>query len=365
MRAYYHLTLAQLRMFLRNRQALIWTLIFPFFFMFLFGFLFDNGNSTAFTVSIVDKDESLSSKELIQVLDKQKALKIEKAKNEEQARETLKNGKIDFFIVFPKNFSKQIPTDINQPPASIAVYYNEKNIAQVQTGLTVIQSIIDGASKNMAHYKPLLVTVPKGISGLKLKYLDFLVPGIIAMQIMSNNMNGVASQIASWRERGVLRRMQGTALKASTFIAAQITARLLLNSLQALLLLLIGHFAFDVSVRGSFPLLVMFIILGTLTFISIGFIIAGLAKTPESAGPIAGFISFPLMFLGGVFFPISNMPTYLQPIVKTIPISHLSTAFREIMNVGASFSDLLPEFGWLCAWLVVGFVIATKSFRWE
>lgn len=365
MRAYYHLTLAQLRMFARNRQMLIWTLIFPFFFMLLFGFLFNNGNAAVFTVSVVDKDTSATSQELLQELAEQKALQIENEQSEERAKAQLENGKIDFLIVFPENFSKQIPTETNQAPASIAVYYNEKNMAQVQTGLTVIQSIVDGASQNMADYKPVLVAVPKGISGLKLDYLDFLVPGIIAMQIMSNNMNGVASQIASWRERGVLRRMQGTTLKASTFIAAQITARLVLNSLQALLLLLIGYFVFGVSVNGSFLLLVLFIILGTLTFMSIGFIIAGLAKTPESAGPIAGFISFPLLFLGGVFFPISNIPGYLQPIVNTIPISHLSTALREIMNVGSSFTEVLPEFGWLCAWLLVGFTIATKSFRWE
>ena len=364
MKAFYQLTLAQLRIFLRNRQALIWILLFPFFFMFIFGLLFDNNQPTTYKLSIVDLDQSSLSKQIKQSLQKQNLFKISSDTQIKAAEEKLKKGKIDLLLVFPQNFSTQLK---NKPPmpATVDVYYNYQNASQLQTSLSIINGHIDAISKKMTHYKPLIQTKTKEISGLKLSYLDFLVPGIIAMQIMSNNMNGVAGQIASWRERGVLRRMQGTTLKASTFIASQITARLLLNGLQALLLLFIGYFLFDVNIHGSIASVILFIILGTLTFMSIGFIIASLAKTPESAGPIAGFLSFPLMFLGGVFFPISNMPTYLQPIVNALPISHLSNAFREIMNSGTSLADLLPNIGWLCAWLVIGFVIATRLFKWE
>jgi len=205
----------------------------------------------------------------------------------------------------------------------------------------------------------------RGIQAIHLKYIDFLVPGIVAMMIMSNNLNGVAGQISAWRERGILRRLQSTPLHASTFIAAQITARLLLNGFQAFIVILIGSLFFGTQVNGSWFLVVLFIILGTLTFMSIGFIIAGLAKTPESASPIAGLISFPLLFLGGVFFPIQNMPEMLQPIVKIIPISHLATALRQVMNVGADLSALWVEAAVLGGWMIVAFIIASFTFKWE
>jgi ABC-2 type transport system permease protein len=365
MRAYYQLTLAQLRVYFRNRQALIWTLLFPFFFMIIFGLLFNDGNNATYSVKLVDLDQSQTSKQVISILKKQHALKLTEVSKERKAKNLLEKGKTDFVIIIPNGLQHQIPTNAATQPANIDVLYNEKNISQIQTGLAVIQATVDGASKAMSNYVPKLAIHQKGISGVTLKYLDFLVPGIIAMQIMNSNLNGVAGQISSWRERGVLRRMQGTTLKASTFIAAQITARLILNSFQAMLTILVGYFGFDVSIRGSFLLLMLFVVLGTLTFMSIGFIIASLAKSPESAGPIAGFISFPLMFLGGVFFPVSGMPTYLQSFVKTIPITHLSNAMREIMNIGASFSDLAADFGWLCVWMVVSFIIATKAFRWQ
>ncbi|MBP0724990.1 ABC transporter permease [Bacillus sp. RG28] len=365
MRAYFQLTLAQLRIYFRNRQAMIWTLVFPFFFMIIFGLLFNDGNNATYSVKLVDLDQSQTSKQVVSILEKQKPLKINEVTQEEKAKNLLKNGKTDFVIVIPNGFQQQIPKNATTQPAKIEVLYNEKNISQVQTGLAVIQATVDGASKAISNYVPKFAIQQKGISGVTLKYLDFLVPGIVAMQIMNSNLNGVAGQIASWRERGVLRRMQGTTLRASTFIAAQITARLILNSLQAMLTILVGYFAFDVSIRGSFLLLILFVVLGTLTFMSIGFIIASLAKSPESAGPIAGFISFPLMFLGGVFFPVSGMPSYLQGFVKTIPITHLSSAMREIMNTGASFSDLSSDFWWLLVWMVVSFIIATKAFRWD
>lgn len=365
MKAYFQLTLAQLRIYIRNRQALIWTLFFPFFFMIIFGLMFNDGNGTTYSVKLIDHDQTQASKQITTFLGKQKTLKISKTTNEKNAKKSLSDGKNDFVIIINKGFQDQVSTKQTQTPAQIQVFYNESKAGQIQGGIATINAYVDAASKQMAGYTPKIVTSLKGIEGITLSYLDFLVPGIIAMQIMNNNMNGVAGQIASWRERGVLRRMQGTTLKASTFIAAQITARLILNGLQAVLTILVGYFGFDVSIRGSFLLLLLFIIVGTLTFMSIGFIIAGLAKSPESAGPIAGFISFPLMFLGGVFFPISNMPDYLQPIVKTIPISHLSTALRDIMNIGATFGDLASDFGWLCVWMVAAFLIAARTFRWE
>lgn len=364
MSAFFQLTIAQLRIFIRNKQALIWMLLFPFFFMFIFGIFLDNDKPTTYRISVIDQDQSELSKSIIKGLTKQEIFENEPSPSIVAGKQKLKNAKIDLLIVFPNNFAQQVAKK-QQSPGLVDVYFNDKNLTQARTALAVMESVIDGVSKKMTHYQPVIQTNQLEVSGLSLKYLDFLVPGIIAMQIMTMNMNGVAGQIASWRERGVLRRMQGTMLKASTFIAAQITARLVLNGLQALLLLLVAYFAFDVKIQGSIFGVILFILLGTLTFMSIGFIIAGLAKTPESAGPIAGFLSFPLLFLGGVFFPISNMPEYLQPIVKGIPISQLSNALREIMNVGTPLTGLLPEFAWLCGWLVVGFVVATRVFKWE
>lgn len=366
MNAYLKLTAAQLRLFARNRQVLFWTLFFPIFFMILFGSFLGNGTNQMGTGIIIDQDHSTSSTALIHALEGQPVVKFTEGVSLSKAKKTIRQGDNQFILVIPKDYGNKL-TNSNtvDTPAQIQTYYDQTSSMKFQAGQIVINQIVDQTSKAHEHYQPLITVKYTGMQGLHLKYIDFLVPGIVAMMIMSNNLNGVAGQIAAWRERGILRRMQSTPLHASTFIAAQITARLILNGLQALLVLLIGSLFFGTQVNGSWLLLIGFVILGTLAFMAIGFIIAGLAKTPESAGPIAGFISFPMLFLGGVFFPIQNMPKFLQPMVRALPISHLTSAMREVMNVGSGLPTLWPDAVTLGCWLVGAFIVASFTFKWE
>ncbi|WP_442601680.1 ABC transporter permease [Paenibacillus sp. KN14-4R] len=371
MKAYVQLTIAQLRLFVRNKQALFFTLLFPVFFMVIFGALLGNGGGKTVETAIIDSDHTVTSKELVSSFEKTGVLSLTTYENKEQATKDLKNGDMQLIVIIPQGYGTVVDALAKQPSgiaasagSKLEVLYDETNTS-AQAGIIAVNGVVDGVSKQLAHFVPIVTVQTEGVQGLNLKYMDFLVPGIVAMMIMSNNLNGVAGQISSWRERGVLRRMQSTTLRAPTFIGAQITARLILNALQAIILILIGSLVFGAQINGSWALLILFIVLGTLAFMSIGFIIAGIAKTPESAGPIAGFISFPLMFLGGVFFPIKSMPEFLQPIVKAIPISHLSTALRQVMNVGADFSMVWSEALTLGIWMVVAFIIASFTFKWE
>ena len=366
MRAYWQLTLAQLRIFLRNRQVLFWTLAFPIFLMMMLGLFLGNGKGISISIAVVDEDGSQASQQLIDIIKKNEALNLAVMKERNEAFDDLKKGDLNIVVVIPNGYSDFLTSKSEEKrPFSLPLYYNETNLTVSQIGMGVVNATVDAISKEMVNYIPALETKAEGIDALNLQYIDFLVPGIVAMMIMSNNMNGVAGQIASWRERGILRRMQGTTLKASTFIAAQITARLLLNALQAIIVLGVARLIFNVEVRGSWFTLISFVILGTLAFMAIGFIIAGIARTPESAAPIAGFLSFPMLFLGGVFFPIKEMPDFLQPIVKVLPISHLSHALRETMNVGASIMELGTEVLVLGCWIIGAFIVASYTFKWE
>ncbi|MCA1031476.1 ABC transporter permease [Bacillus timonensis] len=365
MRAYWQLTLAQLRIFLRNRQVLFWTLVFPIFLMMMLGSFLGNGNGLSLTIGFIDEDQSALSEKFKQALEGQEVIHLQVEKDKDEAIKELKEGNLQLVVIIPEGYHAKLQEASTEEPISIPVFYNDTNIAISQMGLQIVNAIIDGISKERVNYLPTVVMESEGIEALNLKYIDFLVPGIVAMMIMSNNMNGVAGQIAAWRERGILRRMQGTTLKASTFIAAQITARLVLNGSQALIVLLVAQLIFGVEVSGSWLTLLTFIVMGTLAFMAIGFIIAGIAKTPESAAPIAGFLSFPMLFLGGVFFPIRDMPEFLQPIVQVLPIAHLTTALRETMNVGASFISLNTEFIILGGWLIGAFFVASRVFKWE
>lgn len=363
MNAYIQLTIAQLKLFARNKTVIFWTTLFPLFLMVVLGLFLGGGNSLTISVAWIDEDQSQYSQSMRSSFESVEAIELEERADVDLAKEEVQSGDLSFVIHIPKGFGEEI-TSGNETP-NFEVFYDETDQAVAQLGFAIIEQAVDVTNKDIVGYEETVFFEKKGIQSLQLTYLDFLVPGIAALMILSSNMNGVAAQISSWRERGVLRRLQSTGLPASTFIAAQITARLVLYGSQALLVLLVGIFLLGAQMNGSWLLLFFYLILGTLVFMSLGFIIASLAKSPEHASPIAGFISFPMLFLGGIFFPITNMPEFLQPIVYALPISHLSDVLREVMNVGAGIVDLWVPTAILGAWFIVCFSIASWSFKWE
>lgn len=360
--AYWQLTKAQLTLFLRNKQMLFFTMFFPILMMIGLGTMLGGGD-VSLSGYVVDEDVTEASAEVREALLGDEALGLSEREERESALEALRNGDTQLVVVLPAGFGATLAA--GEAVAKVEVFYEEQNMTVSQLGVQYVSGVVDGISKSLTGYTPAVDVASQPVESLGLRYVDFLVPGILAMMIMSTNLNGVAGQISSWRERGVLRRMQSTTLKARTFIAAQITARLILNGLQAVIVLLIAALIFGTQVSGSWALVLFYIVLGTLVFMSIGFIIAGLAKTPESAGPIAGLISFPLMFLGNVFFPVRNMPDFLQPVVQALPIVHLSDALRGVMNVGAGLGTLWSETLILGGWLVAAFAVASWTFKWE
>jgi ABC-2 type transport system permease protein len=363
MKAYIQLTLAQLKLFARNRTVIFWTTFFPLFLMVMLGLFLGGGGGTTISLAWVDQDQSTHSEELKASFLEVEAIELEEWEDLDSAIAEIEEGKVSFVIQIPKGFGNELSQ--NRAIPTLDVYYDEINQSIAQLGFAIIDQVVDSINKELVNFEETVVVERKGIKSLDLSYLDFLVPGIAALMILSSNMNGVAAQIASWRERGILRRLQSTGLPASTFIAAQITARLALNITQAVLVLGVGIFLLGAQMNGNWLLLFFYLILGILVFMSLGFIIAGLAKTPEHAAPIAGFLSFPMFFLGGIFFPITNMPDFLQPIVYAIPISHLADVLRQVMNVGAGMTELWIPTVILLVWFIVSFGIASKIFKWE
>lgn len=366
MKAYLQLTWTQLLLFARNKNTIIWSLFLPVFMMIALGTLVGNGgNQVSLKIAVADEDHTTLSKHFIDQFQQMKGVKTT-ALSREQANRLVKSGDVDLAIVVKKGFAEQLQKPADRVESHfLTIYLDQSNPTVSQLGTTLVEQSVDKLNKEQQNFKPLIQAEVVNVQSKQLAYIDFLVPGILSLLIMSNNLNGVAATIASWRERGILRRMQGTPLKSSTFIAGQMTARILLNSFQAIAVLLIAFFIFDVKVYGSWLTLLFFILLGTLTFMSIGFIVASLAKTPESAAPIAGLISFPMIFVGGIFFPIRDLPGILQPLVKAIPIGYLTDALRGVMNEGLSLANLTIPATVLLVWAAVSFTIASITFRWD
>lgn len=365
MKAYLQLVWAQLLLYARNKNTFIWSIVLPIFMILALGLLMrDGGNSFSLHFGVVDQDQSPSSQQFVREMEELRGLKMESGENAALLSQ-LKAGDLDGVIILKKGFHDSLTGKGSAGIQAVEFHVNQSQLTTAQMATQMVAQKIDDFNKRNTQYEPRVTVKNVYIQTRTLTYIDFLVPGILSLMIMSNNLNGVAATIASWREREILRRMQSTPLTSSTFIAGQMTARILLAFVQAVVVVLVAAWIFDVQVVGSWWLLFGFILLGTLTFMSMGFIVASLAKSPESASPIAGLISFPMIFVGGIFFPIRDLPELLQLFVKAIPIGYLTDALRGVMNEGLGITELWVPTLVLLGWTVVSFTIAAWTFRWD
>jgi ABC-2 type transport system permease protein len=171
--------------------------------------------------------------------------------------------------------------------------------------------------------------------------------------------------VVAYREKGKLRRLSVTPLPKPIFIAGQMVNRYFIVLAQASVLIGLGAGIFQVHMRGSFFDFFCALTVGMLCFISIGFLVASVAKTTETAAGIANSIFLPMMFLSGVYFPMENAPKLLRPLIEFLPLTHLVKAIRDIFNNGEVFGNVLPQMGILTIWTLICFTISSRLFKWD
>jgi len=167
------------------------------------------------------------------------------------------------------------------------------------------------------------------------------------------------------REKKVLKRFGATPLKKRTVVMSQIVQRLIIALMQAFIIIAIARLFFDVQMVGNWLVLLGVVFLGTLTMISIGYVIVARARTEESAQPIIQLVQFPMMFLSGIFFPLEFMPDFIKPLVMAMPLTYLGDALRQVMVDATPLYPLTTDLAVMSAWLVACMLLAFWLFKWE
>ena len=203
----------------------------------------------------------------------------------------------------------------------------------------------------------------QAVSTQNVRFIDFLTPGMVGMVLMWTNV-AVGYLLIGWREQGILRRLGVTPLRPGTLIASQAMSFALISLTQATIILAMGRFIFDVHIQGSYLWLGVTVVLGVLSMLSIGYVIASFLKTVTSARAVGQLVSFPMLFLGGSYFPL-DPPVALVPIVNALPLTYLNHALRELVNHGGGPGDLWLDWVVLAAWAIGGFLLSMRLFRWQ
>jgi ABC-2 type transport system permease protein len=346
----------------RERTALVFTLLLPIFLMGLFGSIFA-GSGPSVSIGIVNQDHSRLSARLIGVLKAQTGLKIEVGARAHEL-DRLKHDDVVLVAILPAGFQRAA-TAARSRPAAITTYLDRNQLQSAVLAQAALSQIITGFVQRVSGQPERVIVRSSRVNTTNVTTLDFYLPSMIAYVVLIAGIQTVAIALVDLRERRVLRRFQATPLSALQILGGQIVGRAATVVLQVIVLIAAGILVFRAHTHGSWVLAWLTILVGIACFVAIGFLVTGLARTSEAARGIASAITFPMMFLSGIFIPLSQLPGGLQTAVHILPLTYLSDALHHILNDGQGLSAIWGDLLVLAAWAAVCFALAARRFRWE
>jgi len=359
------LSVANLKSFVRDRAALFWTLAFPVVFVILFGTIF-SGSSPQYELGWVDQDGGATAKALREAFVANAPIELTDGTFEESKSRML-SGDVDGILVIPKGLQAVIDasaTGQHPDPVEITVITDPSRSNTSLALQQIAAGLVMAANLHLSGTAPLLTVRPDSLQTNQLNNVSYFVPSILAMALMQL---GVFASIplVQQREKLILKRLNATPLPRWAFVGSNVAVRLVIAAVQTALILGIGVVLLHVQIQGDPLLIAGVVLIGALTFTSIGYVIASFARTEEAANGITSVVQFPLMFLSGIFFPLEILPTWLKTIATAMPLTYLGDALRQTMVGGAPFVPLWVDFAVLAGWLVVTLGISARFFRWQ
>jgi len=354
------LTRASMKIWFRDRQAIFWTFFLPLVLITIFGML-DFGAFSTIGLGIVDQANNDSSRRLIDDIRDLNTFDLSETLSEEEEREALLDGDRDLVLIISPEFgASQSPVQ-----RQVTVLYNQGQAQEAAAGQTIIQHVLDEMTFAEVGFPDRYSIDAQPVDSRNLRFIDFLLPGVVAMSIMQMGLFSVAFNFVQLKSRGILRRLLATPVRPASFLFAQVFTRLVVSILQTLVLIGLAVLAFDVQLAGNLGAIILLALLGGAVFVSMGFAVSGWAGSEDVAAPVANAIALPMMFLSGVFFPRDTMPEPLRAVADFLPLSYLADALRNVAIDGETLWSQWGDVLGLTVWLAVTFLVAVRLFRWE
>lgn len=333
------LTLTRIREFLREPEAVFWALLFPI--------LLTTGLGIAFRSRPVDVvNVGATDPGLAESLRRQPALAVTTFAPE-HGHEALRAGKVALLAGRAPNGSVVFEFDDTNPDARAA------------------RSLADDAVQRAAGRRDPVAVQDRLLREAGSRYVDFLVPGLVALGIMSNALWGLGFSIVDARRRHLTKRLLATPMPRRDYLLSYLFWRMLILWAEVGVPVGFGVIAFGVPVRGSLFDLVVLCVLSSLSCSALGLLLASRARTIEGISGLVNLVQVPMWIVSGVFFSARRFPAVVQPLITALPLTAIVDALRAHMLQGASLAQLAPQLGVLSGWLFVCFALALKLFRWR
>lgn len=360
------ITRGSLRSIFRSPSAVVFSIAFPMIFILVFGFI---GGGGKLSVSIAFAENSDTLNPIYQSIKQLPGIKVVNKKGD-RLKEDLEKGRITAVINIVDQ-SKQA-TPAAAAPYKIQLISSEAvNPQNVQVLQSILNAVISGINQQQFPSTPTIATVSKEVTqipGRVYRTIDFILPGQLGFSLLSAGVFGVAFLFFNLRQQLVLKRFYATPIKRSYIVLGEALSRVIFQMITAVIIILVGHYAFHFTlVNGlvTFAEIMLLSFIALILFMGFGFIVSSVAKSESTIPPFANLITLPQFLLAGTFFSIDNFPSWLQPISRILPLTHFNNAMRSIAFEGTSIFDCGYELGILGIWIVLVYIVAFKTFKWE
>ena len=327
--------------FLRESEALFWVFGFPLILALALGFAFREKPPDRVPVAVV---AGPNAQQRLAALQKSQFL-LPRIMSEQEARDALRRGKVSLVIAGTDTIAYRF--DATRPDAQSA------------------RREADDALQTAAGRRDVLRAREERVHEQGARYIDFLIPGLLGMNLMGTGMWSMGFTIANARMKKLLKRLVATPMRKTDYLLAQFLSRLIWLIIETTVLVAFGWIIFGVRVNGSIAVLAILCIVGGYAFSGIGLLTASRAKTLEAVSGLMNFIMMPMWLCSGVFFSYERFPDSIKPIIRVLPLTLLNDALRAVINDAAGLSQIALQLGLLAAWGIVTFAIGLKVFRWQ
>jgi ABC-type multidrug transport system permease subunit len=337
------LTLGRAREMWREPGVVFWVFGFPILLAVALGLAFRNRPPEELVVAVVDAGDRAAVESAAAAIDAVDEVRAEIVSAAE-ASERLRSGRAS--IVLHPGAAPRITLDPSRPGSLFA------------------KTMVHDALERARGRVDLLELIEERVEAPGRRYIDFLLPGLLGMNLMSGGVWGVGWALVLMRTRKLLKRFAATPMKRSDLLLSFMLFRVLIALVEGAFLVLFGGVAFGLWPSGDLLSIAGLVVLSALCFAGVGLLIAARSQNAQTAAGLMNLVTLPMFLLSGVFFPATNFPDWMQPAVKALPLTSLNDALRAVMLDGASLAALPLEAGILAGWCVASFVVALRIFRW-
>ena len=337
------LTLARFREFLREPEAVFWVFAFPVLLACALGLAFRNQGAPDVLVGVL-RGGAVAPTDIVSTLERAKGVRV-RVVDRAEADVALRNGAIHLLVV----------------PGAPVTYELDPSRPESRVSRFVVDDVLQaGAGRRAAlPVEDRHVTVPGS------RYIDWVVPGLLGMNIMGTGMWSVAFSVVNSRVRKLLKRLIATPMRRRDYLLSQMASRLIFLVLEVGLLLGFAVPVFGIPVNGSWPLLSALCVLGAMAFSGLGLLVASRAQTIEGVSGLMNLVMVPMWVFSGVFFASENFPEAMQPFISLLPLTALNQALRGVMIDGSGLAALVTQVAILAGWALFSFTAALRLFRWR